>query len=219
MCRERRRLTSPARDFRLLLDRAYPRRSALTLVGDRYNLDFGERDILHRGVFAREDCRRKGRKVSVSSLPQYPLAVDGHNVLITVESALKGLPLVLADDGFVRDIARGARGYAPTPLTTEALGLVFRSLALHPPVDTLFLFDSAVSRSGELAAMVRGFIAQHNLRGTAQAVPVPEKVFAVFAGVIATSDSAIIADSERVFDLAGHIVRYRLHRRDVIRLR
>ncbi|MDQ7838167.1 MAG: DUF434 domain-containing protein [Thermodesulfobacteriota bacterium] len=208
-----------AHDFRYLLNRNYPRRAALTLVGNRYQLSVAERDLLHRGVFARKNSERKNKKIPISALYQASLAIDGHNVLITLESALRGLPLILADDGFIRDIARAGRGYVPGAFTMEALNLISDTLRRHRPADIIFLLDSPVSKSGELAATARRFLSEYGLKGRVQAIPVPEKILSGFPGAVATSDSAIIEDAAMVFDLAGHIIRYRLGFKNMIRFR
>lgn len=210
-------LKPPTRDFRYLLNRGYPRRVALTLIGDRYQLTASERELLRRGVFSQKESQRKKKKISIAALRGSPLAIDGHNVLITVESALKGLPLLLADDGFVRDIARAAKGYAPTSFTTEALTLICDTLFRQRPSDVVFLLDSPVSKSGELAAKVRGLLDQYGVEGDVRALPVPEKILSDFHGIVATSDSAIIDEATKVFDLAGYIVRYRLRYKNLTR--
>lgn len=212
-------LKEAARDFRCLLNRRYPRRAALALVGNRYQLSAVERELLRRGVFAQKEAGRKKKKVSVTALIGCPLAIDGHNVLITLESALKGLPLLLADDGFIRDIAQAARGYAPSSFTTDALTLICNTLSRHRPSDIIFLLDSPVSRSGELAAEARQLFSGRGLKGSVRALPVPERILSTFQGVVATSDSAIIERVEKVFDLAGYIVRYRLRSKNIVRFR
>ncbi len=45
-------LQEAAEDFRYLLNRGYPRKATLELVGNRYGLTFDERHLLHRGVFS-----------------------------------------------------------------------------------------------------------------------------------------------------------------------
>lgn len=211
-------LKSAAKDFRFLLNRGYSRRSALVLVGNRHELSAAERDILNRGVFSREDSQRKKKRIPLSLLPGFPLAVDGHNVIITVESALRGLPLVWADDGFIRDIARAARGYAPSSVSSQALDLICTAISRHRPPSILFLLDSPVSRSGELAATIRKYLSRYDLTGTAKAVPVPEKLLKCFEGAVATSDSVIIDNAKKVLDLAGYIIRYRLNSKNLIRI-
>src|SRR4030042_431958 len=87
-----------AKDFRFLLNRGYPRKAALQLVGNRYGLTADERHLLHRGVFSDEDAKsRREKKVHLAGMMNENLAIDGYNVLITIEAGISGRPLVLAD--------------------------------------------------------------------------------------------------------------------------
>ena len=105
-------LREAAHDFRYLLARGYPRQAALGLVGNRYGLDETARQLLHRGVFAPEvAAARRAKLRRLRELPGQPLALDGHNVLITLECALRKLPLVAADDGWVRDVGEVSRAF------------------------------------------------------------------------------------------------------------
>ena len=107
-------LKDAAHDFRFLLARGYPRKNALGLVGNRYRLDDTARRLLHRGVFAPEvAAARRAKLRRLPDLPGQPLALDGHNVLITLECALRKLPLVAADDGWVRDVGEVSRAFRP----------------------------------------------------------------------------------------------------------
>jgi hypothetical protein len=62
-------------------------------------------------------------------LPGRPLALDGHNVLITLECAGRGLPLVAADDGFIRDVGEISGAFKVSPATDRVLALVADYLA------------------------------------------------------------------------------------------
>jgi len=89
-----------AADFLYLMDRGYPRAASLQLVGNRYNFDALQREILHRGVFAREEARkRRMRLIEADQLVSRRLLVDGHNVIITTESCFSDRPLIAANDG------------------------------------------------------------------------------------------------------------------------
>jgi hypothetical protein len=200
-------IQEPAEDFRYLLNRRYPRKAALELVGNRYGLTFDERHLLHRGVFSSMDSHaRRKKKVSVREVRNKDLAIDGHNVLITIEGALSGRPVVLADDGFIRDISGLSGSFKRTERTEEAVQLMIRVLKKWKPRKTLFLFDAPISMSGKLAQEIRDRLKQANLPGDAMAVKVPEKILIGFPGVIATSDTAIINPSKKVLDLAGYII-------------
>ncbi len=216
-------LQEAAKDFRYLLNRGYPRKATLGLVGNRYGLTFNERHLLHRGVFsnAASQSRRK-KRTSVKEIRNRELAIDGHNVLITIEAALSGHALVLADDGFIRDISGLSGSFKKSKVTETAMQLVLTVLKKWKPRKTHFFFDAPISMSGKLAEEVRDRLNQANLPGDAVAVKVPEKILIGFPGMIATSDTAIIDRSEKVLDLAGYIIRQYIcnqRRVAVIRLR
>jgi hypothetical protein len=204
-------IQEPAEDFRYLLNRRYPRKAALELVGNRYGLTSDERHLLHRRVFSRVDSQaRRKKKISVREIRNKDLAIDGHNVLITIEAALSGRPLILADDGFVRDISGLSGSFTKSKTTETAIQLILNVLKKWKPRKTLFLFDAPISMSGKLAEEIRDRLKQMNLPGDATAVKVPEKILIGFPGVIATSDTAIINPSQKVLDLAGYIITKRI---------
>lgn len=202
------RLPDAARDCRYLLARGYPRQAILTLVGNRYHLSQAGRAILQRGVFAPAAARqRRAKLVAVANLRGRSLAMDGHNVVITLECARRGLPLVAADDGFVRDIGRLSRAYRPSELTTAVLQDIAQYLAAHGVGPLTVYYDAPMSRSGELAALTRTILAASGLTGSAQAVPVPELRLLADGGVIASSDTDLIDRCSQVVDVAGEIIR------------
>jgi len=201
-------------DFRYLLNHMYPRKAALELVGNRYQLTADQRHLLHRGVFSDvEATSRQKKKISPDQIRGHDLVVDGYNVLITIEAGLSGRPLVLGDDGFIRDISGLSGNFQKTKRTIEALGYLLDFLRRTKPRQTLFLFDSPISRSGELALEVRDRMHKQNLPGDAMAVRVPEKILIGFPGRVGTSDTAIIDRSHQVVDLAGYIIMNILGRR------
>src|SRR5512136_3117125 len=170
-------LQNAAEDFRYLLNRRYPRKAALELVGNRYQLTFDQRHLLHRGVFAETEAEsRRQKRCSPREIRGHDLAIDGYNVLITVEAGLSGRQLVLADDGFTRDISGLSGNFRQTETTARALTLIFIELKRAKPKKILFLFDSPISKSGALAEEVRKRLNEARLAGDALAVKVPEKI-------------------------------------------
>ncbi len=205
-------LWEAAGDLRYLLNRGYPRDASLQLVGNQYNLDHDCRHLLRRGIFPASIVEARSRKmVSAGEMRGEGLAVDGYNVIITLESALKAKTIILADDGFVRDISGVSGGYRETTATTEALRLIMELLASAGPAEVIFLLDSPISGSGELAARIRTMLKEHRIQGDASAIKVPERIMAGYDGIIAGSDTALIDQAERVFDLAGHLIKEHLH--------
>ncbi len=213
-------LQKAAVDFRYLLNRGYPRKATLEIVGNRYGLTFDERHLLHRGVFSDADSKARRKKIiSTKGIRSKDLAIDGHNVLITVEAGLSGRPLILADDGFIRDISGVSGGFKKTEVTEKAIRLIVTSLKGWRPRHALFLFDAPISKSGILAQELRALLKKEGLPGDALAVNVPETTLIGFQGVIATSDTAIIDRSKRAVDLAGNIIRTKIASMSLIRLR
>ncbi len=200
-------LEKAAQDFRFLLNRGYPRKAALELVGNRYGLTSDERHLLHRGVFSDSDSEsRQNKKASIGDIRGKDFVIDGHNVLITVEAGISGRPLVLGDDGFIRDISGISGNFRKTETTEKAIQLIANTIRQIKPRQTLLLFDAPISKSGELAEEVRSYLKKENLPGDAMAVKVPERILIGFPGVVATSDTAIIDRSKKVLDLAGYII-------------
>ncbi len=204
-------LKEAAADFRYLLERGYPRTASLTLVGNRYDLPRLSRQLLHRGVFpAAIAAGRRAKLLLMKDLAGQPLGVDGHNVLITLECAWRGLPLAAADDGFIRDVGELSRSFQASPVTDQALNLVADYLKRHRIDPVTILFDAPLSKSGELARHTQQRLAARGLTVTARAVPVPEQELLAFPGPIATSDTHLIDAHPQVVDLAGEIIRSQL---------
>ena len=215
-----RQLHEAAIDFRYLLNRVYPRKASLELVGNRYQLTSDERHLLHRGVFSHSDARiRLKKKVSLQKISGQELAIDGYNVLITIEAALSDRPLIFGDDGFLRDISGLSGNFRRTRRTEESLQLIYAFLKERKPRRTMFLFDSPISKSGSLAQDVRRHLQEMDIPGDAEAVRVPEDILIGFPGVVATSDTAIIDQSARIVDLASFIIRQRVPCAPILRFK
>ena len=212
-------LQKAARDFRFLLNRGYPRKAALELVGNRYGLTSDERHLLHRGVFSDSDSEsRRKKKVFLGDVLNQDLVIDGHNVLITIEAGISGRPLILGDDGFIRDISGVSGNFKKTETTEKAIQFIIRAIKKMRPTQTLFLLDAPISKSGELAEAVRNYLKKENISGNAMALRIPERILIGFPGVVATSDTAIINRSKKVLDLAGHVLRKSIELESLIRL-
>ena len=202
------KLRQAAADFLYLMDRGYPRSASLQLVGNRHNLNALHRDLLHRGIFAREEAKqRRKRLVGPEKLVDRKLLVDGHNVIITTESRVAGRPLIAANDGLIRDVAGISHRYRISSLTHEAIDHIFRLLHRHPPGETILFLDAPIRQSGELAAIFRSALKSWNLTGDAQALKVPEKQLIGGKGIVASSDSAILDGVEQGFDLAAAVIK------------
>ncbi len=204
-------LRDAAADLRYLLSRGYPKEASITLVGNRYNLPREGREILRRGVFSpRVASSRKNKLLFPWEVKGRRLAVDGYNVLITVESALKGKVVLLSDDGLMRDISGVSGAHRWGEETERAWEMIVEELKELGPQEVQFYFDSPISRSGLLAKKMEELLREKGVEGGAQAVRIPEREIIPFEGVVVSSDGAIVDQVKEVFDLAGHLIRERI---------
>jgi hypothetical protein len=200
-------ISRAAADFFFFQNRGYPRSAALEWVGNRYRLVHLDRMLLHRGVSSAEAAlRRRGRRSRGAGWCAQRLVVDGHNVHITVESALLGRPLLLANDGALRDLAGESAKFRLREASALAVEAIFRFLEELRPVEVLFLFDSPMSHSGALAGLYRRHMKTVGIDGDARAVPVPEREFPYRQCVVASSDSAVMDASCQWLDLAHGVL-------------
>ncbi|MBI2389388.1 MAG: DUF434 domain-containing protein [Deltaproteobacteria bacterium] len=187
------RVIAGAEEVEWLLGRGYPLASAVSFVGGRHQLDERQRRAIARSVAAAEvAATRRARALRPEYVAGRALVVDGFNVLVTVEVALGGGLALVGRDGALRDLA-GMRGsHRVGDLTRRAIALVGARLGALAPASTSFLIDAPVSRSGELASVVRDAA-----RGWPVAVEVElarDVDARVAAGEIAASSDAIVLD-------------------------
>ena len=202
------RLYEAAEDLRYLLGKGYPRPGALTFVGNRYQLSKEWRDVLNRGVYPDQAAEnRRLRLLAPDDIRGRGVAIDGHNVIITLESALLGRTLVDCDDGLIRDTAGIHGSYKPSEATETAIDLIIGRLMDIGVRSVLFLLDAPLSFSGQTAAQVNAVMSGRGLMGRARPIPVPEVELGRYTGPIATSDSVLADMVREPFDLAGWIIR------------
>jgi len=203
------KLTDAVRDLRYLLDQGYPRDSAVTFVANHYRLKLDERHLLVRCVFSRaEVVSHQEKMVSGAKVRGKRLGVDGYNVLITVESILTGRQVVRCDDGFVRDLRAIFGKYRISSVTPRALTAILKIISGARPREVVMMFDSQMSRSGELAAEVRRRLKQVGLRGDARTVAGVDFKVRGF-DVASSSDRAIIERARAAWDIPAEVLRRR----------
>ncbi len=203
-------LAAAAEEARFLLGRGYGREQVLGLVGDHHRLGEMDRRALRRGVFApAEAMARRARLLAAEELAGAELALDGHNLLITLAAALNGERLVLADDGVVRDLGELGRNRSPLPALEPAAAWLLADAAGLELAGLYFYLDAPLPRSGELAARLRAMLAEAGLAGGAEALAPPEPALLAHAGPLASSDSALLDAAIRPVDLAGILIRAR----------
>jgi hypothetical protein len=201
-----------------LLDRGYATSSVLDIVGRRHQLHARQRQALQRSVCSGADrSRRRAKALQPSTARGASLAIDGFNLIIGLEVALSGGPLLRARDGALRDLA-GLRGsyhlIEETDRALEVIGAIVEDLAIE---QATFYLDRPVSNSGRL----RSRIEQASLRWcaavTVELVANPDRELTGRQWVV-SSDSAVIDCAVSWFNFLGHAVETRIDTAWVIEL-
>ncbi len=195
-------------DYLYLLERDYPTKSMLKLVGDKYALPSHERVMLYRGLAKQDVLARRESKKSDNLKAGIPVAVDGFNVCRTVGSYLSGNFVFEGLDGFFRDVSEIHRKKLGWEILERSLRLIIRYLKDHQAGYVHFYFDKPLSHSGKMAALCLSVMNEFALPGEAETVFSPDHcLIEVADGLICTADSHVI-DAARVstFDLARKVL-------------
>ncbi|RME22647.1 MAG: DUF434 domain-containing protein, partial [Deltaproteobacteria bacterium] len=146
-----------------LLGRGYALQAATTLVGDHHQLHRRQQRAIQRCACAPQAAAAR-RRARVAPDGQR-LAIDGFNLVITVEAALSGGILLRGRDDRVRDLASVHGNYRRVAETQRAIDLLLEASATA--AEALWVLDRPVSNSGRLAAMLRDRGAAVELSSTA----------------------------------------------------
>lgn len=197
-------------DYALFVERGYPVKGVLKLVGDRYRLSGTERNILYRGVVSRTRAEARRRRLTEpSDVPAgFTITVDGHNVLFTVVNYLQGRTTFIATDGYLRDAgnpARRLRAGEDYRRAVSELGERFRGL--HAGLIVVY-FDEPVTYSRDHIGTARKAWADLGDTLELQLVRSADQALKGRPGdLLATSDSTLIdASPGPVLDIARWII-------------
>jgi hypothetical protein len=201
------RLREAAHDVTWLLDRGYPRESAVRFVGDRHQLAARQRLALVRGVCSEAERRgRATREEDVEEVRGRTLLIDGLNLVITLEVALAGGPLLACADGAIRDLAGLHGSYRLVRQTEEAVERIGRALITLGTAGARVYLDAPVPNSGKVRALFLEHASRWDRPVRIDLVKDPDACLAG-ARLVASSDAAVIERSASWFNLGAVLVR------------
>jgi hypothetical protein len=204
-------LRAAAADLCWLLDRGYAVRSALELVGNRFNLASRQRMALSRCVCSRDDAQhRADLRVEPARLRQRELWLDGYNVLTVLESALAGGLVILGRDGCCRDIAGIHRRYRKVNETLPTLRLVGEAASAWGVTRCRWWLDKPVSNSGRLKTLILEAAGVAGWKMDVELTFSPDHILSHTDQVIATSDGVVLDRCQRWVNLARLIIDQRI---------
>lgn len=204
----RKKLLKPARDIRSLLRWGYPKFATINFVATHSQLSVEERYILTRVIMPPDRIvSRIDKKMTCAGIKDRDLLLDGYNVLLSVDSLLKKEPMWFCDDGYIRDTRYYFSKSKQAEDIEESLDLVLKFLSETRPKSAVFLLDAQISRSGELAGLIRRKINEYGISGDARTSKTADFELKTEGGnpgkrlVVATSDGIVIDSVLQVLDI------------------
>ena len=190
-----------------LLSRGYKMTSALKLVGDRHGLRERQRLAVSRCTCSDENRQRRiDHRIAVDQLKDQQLIVDGFNLIITIEAALSGGPLLVGVDDCFRDLSSVYGSYRSVEETDRAITIIGNALDELGPASVHWLLDQPVSNSGRLAAKILDLATHANWPWSVEVVFNPDTTIIASSGVAITSDALILDHVERWTDLKTYLL-------------
>ena len=193
-------------DYRYLQNNHYSNKSSLKLVGDRYHLTHIQRNCLFRGVVPNILAeKRKTKIITSNTVNNQKLGIDWYNVLISIETYLKGMHVFIADDGILRDVSEVHGSYKEGKVTKKAINLIVKEIfALK--AEMLFIFiDSPISFSGEMAKILRERLKSLEYLNIS-VIHSADYMLKNFNGIVCSSDSIIMNNVEYIFDFPRYVI-------------
>jgi hypothetical protein len=214
-------------DYSLLLTKGYAEKSSLKLVGDRFALTERQRLAIMRSACSDEQrAGRKSRQLDIKEAAGQAIAIDGYNILITVEAAMSGGLIFIGRDGCCRDLASIHGTYRKVTETIPAVELIGGFLQQMGIGQALWLLDSPVSNSGRLKTLIRELAEKNGWNWQIELVTNPDAVLIKTARgelvepdtIVASSDSVVLDGCGRWVNLAGEIIKAKLPATKIIDL-
>jgi len=200
-------LKKAASDLSFLLGRGYGEKSALALVGNRYQLNKRQQRAL--SLISSPSNKIESRKekcLQAQDLANKNILIDGYNILIIIEVALSGGYIFSCQDGFYRDIASVHGTYKRVEETIPALQLIDKVLKELNVNHVQWYFDSPVSNSGRLKVLLYELAAENKSNWDIELVFNPDTTLVEQNKISITADSWIIDEVNECFDLSRYII-------------
>lgn len=198
-------------DFSLLLTKGYADKSALKLVGDKFSLTARQRLAIMRSACSdRQLISRQQRHIELKELAGRQLAIDGYNLLITIEAAISGAVLFKGRDGCMRDLASIHGTYRKVTETIPAVELIGGFIKDNSIAGALWLLDSPVSNSGRLKKLIGELAFGNGWDWEIKLVTSPDAELIKSDVIVVSNDSVVLDNCKRWVNLAAEIITEKL---------
>jgi hypothetical protein len=196
-------LTKAYCELIFLLDRGYPKSSALTFVANHHLISKKERSIINRAAISLKDVMKinSGRLEDPHELKGRELAIDLYNQYTLYQSVLDGEPIIQGRDGILRDIfsnlhSKNDLRFDPYMVETFLIGL----RELKPKSINLF-FDKQRSKSKEHLLLFQDILSTQDITNSCLLLKaVDHHLKSLSDSIILSHDSIILKEVNYSFD-------------------
>ncbi len=206
-------------DYSLLLSKGYAEKSSLKLVCDKFSLTERQRlAVMRCSCSDQQRNDRKSKQLDIEAVAGQAIAIDGYNILITIEAAMSGGIIFRGRDGCLRDLASIHGTYRKVTETIPAVELIGDFLQQICVSHALWLLDSPVSNSGRLKTLIRELAERNGWNWQIDLVLSPDAVLIKTDMFVASSDSIVLDGCKNWVNLAGEIIKTMLPQAKIIDL-
>jgi hypothetical protein len=203
-------LTRAYCDLIFLLDRGYPKFSALSFVANHYLISKEDRSILNRAAISLNDVIKiKSNKIeNPHTLEGKELVIDLYNQYTLYQTVLDGEPVILGRDGVLRDIfsvlhSKNELRFNYNTIKSFLIG--FKEL--KPKYITL-CFDKQRSKSGEHTRIFKDILQQMKIDGDCLLLKAVDHHLKIQKDSITIShDSIILKETNLSFDFINWYIK------------
>jgi hypothetical protein len=192
-------------DYYYLLNKNYPEKETLKLVGDHFRLTGPQRTVLFRGITSKKKASiRKSKRIPIEDLKGKELYIDGYNVLFTIMNYLLGKMVFIGNDGILRD-SGGAYGKIEKEEIFYKAATTLMDFLQQRNIENITIYlDEPVSNSQSHVSLIEKKMQEEKIKGEVRLLhSVDHRLKQIKDGVIATSDSEIIDRTPgKIIDLA-----------------
>lgn len=198
-------------DYSLLLTKGYGRKGALKLVGDRFSLTDRQRLAVMRSSCSDKQLKyRKNKLLPIKKMAGETVAIDGYNILITIEAAMSGGIIFIGRDGCCRDLASIHGTYRKVGETIPAVKLINDYLKLAGVSHTLWLLDKPVSNSGMLKTLIAKLAKENGWDCEIELSFSPDRELIHTDSIVISSDGVVLDGCKRWINLTMTIIQQKI---------
>ncbi|MHA2223953.1 MAG: DUF434 domain-containing protein [Candidatus Hodarchaeales archaeon] len=192
-------------DLIFLLDRNYPKKSALEFVSNHYVLEKKYRNILNRTAFPIDTVRIiKKNLVNVpDQIKGKTIHIDAYNQLTTFFTIFNHEPVFICRDGMLRDIFSSLHSKNELMINNELISLFLNTIMRLEPKKVVFYFDQQRSHSKKHARLISSFLDEFNQEGSSFVHnAVDWSLKHQTDDIIFTHDTVILTKASQCFDFS-----------------